>query len=342
MVRTFRDHPYLSSIKAIGTITLPQLALTGYYLYFAPDDDREEYLNIPQFQKDFFYCFKIGNYWVRIPKDFTLGYVFGSVPERFITWAYNNKKPEGKDLAEMAMTLFGSVSPINNPTDALPPLLRTLIETTANYSFFRGRHIYPEYMENLEPSLRTNKFDSETAKILGEKLNMSPAKIDYTISSLLGTSGKYLTDAGDLMINSVREFNGEKVPEKVKTNADAPFIRGFVLREPIGYQATSTNEFFENYKKVSQSYSTYNKYQKTDKEAARKYKEKHDTELRAYKKMNNTKKQISDLGKRMDKIYADKNMTSQEKQEALQPLAKRISDLAFDANVWYGEFKKEQ
>ena len=57
--------------------------------------------------------------------------------------------------------------------------------------------------------------------------------------------------------------------------------------------------------------------------------------------MNNTKKQISDLGKRMDKIYADKNMTSQEKQEALQPLAKRISDLAFDANVWYGEFKKE-
>lgn len=341
MVRTFRDHPYLSSIKAIGTITLPQLVLTGYYLYAAPDDDREEYLNIPQYQKDFFYCFKIGKNWIRIPKDFTLGYVFGSVPERFMVWAYQNRKPEGKELAEMAWTLFGSVSPINNPTDAFPPIFRTAVEDIANYSFFRGQHIYPEYMNNLEPSLRANKFNSETAKLLGEKLNMSPAKIDHTISSLLGTSGKYLTDAGDLMIDSVRKFNGEETNEKVKTAADAPFIRGFVLRDPIGYQAVSTNEFFENYKEVSEKHASYNKYKKTNREAAKKYKEKYNLELKAYKRMNNTKKQISDIGKQMDKIYSDKNLTNKEKQERLQPLAKRISDKAFDANVWYGEFTKE-
>lgn len=340
MVRTFRDHPYLSTMKAVGTITLPQLAVTGYYLYFAPDDDREEYLNIPQYQKDFFYCFKVGKNWVRIPKDFTLGYVFGSVPERFLTWAYQNKKPEGKDLAEMAMTLFGSVSPVNNPTDVLPPILRTAIEDIANYSFFRNQHIYPEYMNSLEPSLRANKFNSETSKILGEKLNISPAKIDHTIGSLLGTSGRYLTDAGDLIINSVREFNGEKTPEKVKTLADAPFLRGFVLRDPIGYQAVSTNEFFENYKTVSEKHATYNKYKKTDREKAREYKEEHSAELKAYKKMNDTKKRISEIGKQMDKIYSDKTMTSKEKQEKLQPLAKRISDMAFDANVWYGNYKE--
>jgi len=340
MVRTFRDHPYLSTIKAVGTITLPQLALTGYYLYFAPDDDREEYLNIPQYQKDFFYCFKVGKNWYRIAKDFTLGYIFGSVPERFLTWAYQNKKPEGKDLAEMAMTLFGSVSPVNNPTDALPPIFRTAIEDIANYSFFRNQHIYPEYMNSLEPSLRANKFNSETSKLLGEKLNISPAKIDHTISSLLGTSGRYLTDAGDLMINSVREFNGEKTPEKVKTLADAPFLRGFVLRDPVGYQAVSTNEFFENYKTVSEKHATYNKYKKTDREKAREYKEEHSAELKAYKKLNDTKKQISEIGKQMDKIYSDKTMTSKEKQERLQPLAKRISDMAFDANVWYGNTKE--
>lgn len=340
MVRTFRGHPYLSTMKAVGTITLPQLALTGYYLYFAPDDDREEYLNIPQYQKDFFYCFKVGKNWVRIPKDFTLGYMFGSVQERFLTWAYQNKKPEGKDLAEMAMTLFGSVSPVNNPTDALPPIFRTAIEDIANYSFFRNQHIYPEYMNSLEPSLRANKFNSETSKLLGEKLNISPAKIDHTINSLLGTSGRYLTDAGDLMINSVREFNGEETPEKVKTLADAPFLRGFVLRDPVGYQAVSTNEFFENYKTVSEKHATYNKYKKTDREKAREYKEEHSAELKAYKKMNDTKKRISEIGKQMDKIYSDKTMTSKEKQERLQPLAKRISDMAFDANVWYGNTKE--
>lgn len=354
MVRTFRDHPYLSSIKAIGSITLPQLVLTGYYLYFAPDDDREEYLNIPQYQKDFFYCFKIGKNWVRIPKDFTLGYLFGSVPERFLTWAYQNKKPEGKDLAKMAMTLFGSVSPVNNPTDALPPILRTAIEDIANYDFFRGQHIYPEYKNDLEVPLRENKFNSETSRVisntlynsplkeLSKSLNLSPAIIDHTISSLLGTSGKYLTDIGDLMINSVRKFNGEEVNEKVTTKADEPFIRGFVIRDPVGYQAVSTNEFFENYKTVSQAHATYNKYKKSgDREAAREYKAKHELELRAYKRMNNTKKEISNIGKQMDKIYSDKNLTNKEKQERLQPLAKRISDKAFETNIWYGEFIKE-
>lgn len=342
MVRTFRDHPYLSSIKAIATMTIPQIALTGYYLYAAPDDDREEYLNIPQYQKDFFYCFKIGYNWLRIPKDFTLGYLFGSVPERFITWAYQEKKPEGKELWDMTRTLFGSVSPINNPTDVLPPLLRALIEDVANYDFFRGQHIYPEYMNNLEPSMRANKFNSETSKWLGEKLNMSPAKIDHTISSLLGTSGKYLTDAGDLMINSVREFNGEEINKKVSTTADAPFIRGFVIRDPVGYQAVSTNEFFENYKTVSEKHASYNKLVKSgERDAAREYKTKHNAELRAYDKLNNTKKRIGDIGNQMDKIYSNKNMTNKEKQERLQPLAKMISDMAFDANVWYGEFTKE-
>ena len=341
MVRTFKEHPYLSAVKAIGSITLPQLALTGYYLYAAPDDDREEYLNIPQWQKDFFYCVKIGQNWYRIPKDFTLGYMFGSVPERFMTWAYQHKKPEGKDLAEMAWTLFGSASPINNPTDVAPPIIRTAIEDIANYSFFRNQRIYPEYLNDLEPSLRSNKFDSETARLLGKKLNISPAKIDHTINSLLGTSGKYLTDAGDLMINAVREFNGEETGERVKTLSDAPFIRGFVIRNPVGYQALSTNEFFENYKTVSQIHSTYNKYKKTDREKALEYREKHSAELRAYNRINSTRKQISEIGKQMDKIYSDKNLTNKEKQERLQPLAKRISDMAFETNVWYGEFIKE-
>ena len=56
--------------------------------------------------------------------------------------------------------------------------------------------------------------------------------------------------------------------------------------------------------------------------------------------MNDTKKRISEIGKQMDKIYSDKTMTSKEKQERLQPLAKRISDMAFDANVWYGNTKE--
>ena len=34
-----------------------------------------------------FWVFKLGDQWARLPKPFSLGYIFGSVPERFLTWA---------------------------------------------------------------------------------------------------------------------------------------------------------------------------------------------------------------------------------------------------------------
>ena len=344
LIRAFKANPKAVAMKAIGLMTIPQLALTGYYLYFAPDDDRKEYLNIPQYQKDFFYCFKVGDSWVRMPKDFTLGYIFASVPERLLTWLAENKKPEGKELAEMAMTLIGSASPVNikNPFELLPPVVKTALENAANWDFFRGRHIYPEYMNDLEPSQRANKYTSETAKALGEALNISPAKIDHTINSLLGSSGRYVTDAGDLMINSVREFNGEEINEQPSSLADAPFLRGFVLRDPVGYQAVSTNEFFENYKKVSTIDKTYKKLKNNNEvEKAIEYREKHEQEINAYRRMNNFNKKIKELGKRMDKVNSNSSLSKEEKKEILQPLAQQIADTAFEANVWYGEFIKE-
>lgn len=342
LIRAFKANPKVVAMKAIGTMTIPQLALAGYYLFAAPDDDRKEYLNIPQYQKDFFYCFKVGDNWIRIPKDFTLGYIFASVPERILTWLAENNKPEGKELAEMVMTLVGSASPVNNPVDMLPPILKTIIENTANWDFFRGRHIYPEYMNDLEPSQRANKYTSETAKALGEALNISPAKIDHTINSLLGSSGRYITDAGDLMINSVRQFNEEEINEKPSSLSDAPFLRGFVLRDPVGYQAVSTNEFFENYKKVSTIDKTYKKLKNNNEvEKAIEYREKHEQEINAYRRMNNFNKRIKELGKRMDKVNSNSSLSKEEKKEILQPLAQQMADTAFEANVWYGEFIKE-
>ena len=342
LIRAFKANPKLVAMKAIGTMTIPQLALAGYYLFAAPDDDRKEYLNIPQYQKDFFYCFKVGDSWVRIPKDFTLGYLFASVPERFMSWLAENNKPEGKEIAEMAMTLIGSASPVNNPVDMLPPILKTIIENTANWDFFRGRHIYPEYLNNVEPSQRANKYTSETARALGDALNISPAKIDHTINSLLGSSGKYLTDAGDLMINSVREFNGEEINELPSSLADAPFLRGFVLRDPVGYQAVSTNKFFENYKKLSTIDKTYKRYKNNNEvEKAIEYREKHGQEINAFKRMDRFSKQIKELNKRIDKISSNSSLSKEEKKEIIQPLAQQIADTAFKANVWYGEFIKE-
>lgn len=343
LIRAFKKHPYLMSAKAFATMTIPQIALTGYYLFAAPDDDREEYLNIPDYQKAFFYCFKVGDTWVRLPKEFTLGYVFASIPEKFMTWMYQNKKPEAKELFKIVSEVLGSAVPVSGPTDVLPPILRIAIENIANWDFFRNKHIYPEHLNDLAPSERYNKYTSETAKLLGEKLNMSPAKIEHAINAQLGTSGRYATDLGDLIINEVRKLQGEEVNENVSTMADKPFVRGFVLRDPIGYQALSTNQFFDNYKKVNEINKTYKKYLKDgDREKAIAYREKHENEFMAYNRYNSTYKRIKETSKTMDKIYSDVNLTSEEKKERLLPLQKRISDLSFDINQWYEELKRSK
>jgi len=338
LIRCFQNHPVLTSIKCLSAITLPSLAITGYYLYAAPDDDKQEYLEIPQWQKDMFWCFKLGDSWWRIPKPFEIGYIFGSIPERFMTWMYQKEMPEGKELFDMLGGFFNSVSPITDVGGFMPPILRVSVENIANYNFFTGRELYPKYLDSLEPAERKRKYTSETAQLLGQKLNVSPAKIENAISGLIGTSSRYLIDAGDFIINSVKEYNGEEINEKPSSLNDIPVIRSFVIREPQGYQTKSVNDFFDIYKELEQKSKTYKK--KTGEEK-REYYEKNKQQIRAYKRMKGQYDRMKDINKRIDKIYDNKNLSGDEKKDRIKPLAQRVSAIAFEANVWYRDFIKE-
>lgn len=338
LVRTFQKNPAIASIKCLSAITLPSILLTGYYLYAAPDDDRNEYLEIPQWQKDMYWCFKVGDNWWRVPKPFEIGYIFGSLPERFMNWAYSRELPEGKELFDIVGGLFNSTSPITDVGGFMPPLLRVAVENLSNYNFFTGKELYPKYLDDLEPAERKKKYTSETAQILGQKLNMSPAKIENAISGLLGTSGRYITDAGNLMINAVKEYNGEEINEKPSSLNDIPVVRSFVVREPQGYQTKSINDFFDTYKDLEQKSKTYKKKKGDER---REYYDKNGQKIKAFRKMDNYYERIQGLNKRINKIYDNKNLSGEEKTERIEPLARRVSATAFEANAWYKEYIKE-
>mgnify|MGYP003146615788 CR=1 FL=1 len=68
LVRRFVDNPKAATAIALSTITLPSILITGYYLYEADDDEREEYLNIPQWLKDTHWVYKTKDGWKRILK----------------------------------------------------------------------------------------------------------------------------------------------------------------------------------------------------------------------------------------------------------------------------------
>jgi hypothetical protein len=100
LIRAFKKNPKQVGTIAAMTITMPSVLLAGYYLYGAPDDERQEYLEHPQWIRDTHWIYKVGGKWMRAPKPFAPGYIFGTLPEKFMTWSHQNNNPVGKSIYE--------------------------------------------------------------------------------------------------------------------------------------------------------------------------------------------------------------------------------------------------
>lgn len=333
LVRTFKENPRATMMWGAATITMPSVLLTGYYLYGAPDEDRKEFLEIPQWQRDMFWVFKKGDTWVRYPKPFSLGYIYGSIPERFMQWMYAGDKPEGEAMwKDVAMGLGGAFSPVYDPSALLPPLVKVAVESATNYNFFTGRNIYPAWMEDLEPEQRKNKYTSETAVAVGEKLGISPAKIDNALRGTIAGSAQYVTGAGDFILNQVKKWNGEEVSEKPSSLSDTPVIRAFVVRDPAGSAAQSTTNFYKSLKESQQVHATFEKLEGNEKDV---YLQKNANLIQANPAMNNFSKQIKELNKQRDRIYEDVSVSGHDKAPMVKELDNQIVEIAREANKYF-------
>jgi hypothetical protein len=331
VLRTIATNPK-QALKVGMTMAMGQILLSGYYLYLAPDDDRQEYLEIPEYVKNVSYVFKVGDKWWKIPRPFAPGYIFEAIPEKFITWLATNEKPEGLKLFNFAKDLFTSASPITDPSDFIPVLPKIWIENTANYNFFTERQIYPDYLNQYSPKERYNKNTSETAKLLGEKLDMSPALIENAIRGQFGNAGKYALDVGDAMQDGIKKLLGEEVNERPKDISNVWGVRGFAVKDPIGNQSNSVNTFNKNFKELSETHNDYNKLQKESKQEAREFKEEHKEELRQYKSASESNKKIKELRKDINKILKDTKLSGEEKAEKIKTKEERMTEIARKAN----------
>lgn len=339
LVRAFKDNPALMTFRGITTITVPSVLLTGYYLYGAPEDERKEYLEQSQVLKDMAWTFKAGGEWRTIYKPFSLGYLFGTLPERFMLWAYKEDKPEAENLwRDYVMGLGGSISPIQDIGSLLTPVGRMAIESLTNYNFFTGRPIYSPYKEGLPPEERTNKYTSQTATQIGKTLGVSPALVENSIRNVFASSTPYVLKGGDALLNSVKKWNGEDVPEKPITDADRLLIRGVSARNPSGFNAISTQNFMNKFKDISQIHEAYTQKKGEEK---RMYREQHTEDLRLYNGVKNYDKRIREIKKHIDKIYDNKEMSSEEKVQSIRSYEDQILEAARQANKWLSEQNKD-
>jgi len=331
LVRTAKEDPVGFVAKGIASITIPSL------ITYILNRNDPEYKELPRWQKDLFWIFKVKDTFVRIPKPFAYGQFFGSLPERFFEYL-DTQDP--KAFEGLKQSLYDSLTPASgDPTGSLMATgIKPLIENATNWSFFRQRPIVPEGKERLLPKEQYAKYTSEIAKAIGNILNYSPAKLENLVQGWFGGTGRYALEAGDIGIKGFRKFIGQPMaPKRLTELADIPLIKGFVTRPALS-QSESVNQFYQNRDRITQSYSTIKKYSQEGRvNEATKLQLKY-PEYKFYSGVNRVSKMLSDLRDYQDFIIKS-NKPEQEKRVLLQKIDKQMVAVAQKANEVIGKPK---
>ena len=247
-----KEHSIRTILRLLASITLPSLLLYAHNR----EDPRWEY--IPQWQKDtswIFFLSDVPDNWdkisteeqmkhtqgwnptknaiIRVPKPFTWGLVFGSLPERFFDWSVDQDSTILKDWAK---NLRSVMSP-----GIIPQALVPIIEHTTNFNLFTKSPIVPRSKEAMPPELQYTEYTSEAAKWMGGLVNTPPAVIDNYIRGYTAGMGKYVTDVIDIAVD---KFGLIEARPPAKTLADVPLVRAFILRDPYGSSGAGVDEFY--------------------------------------------------------------------------------------------------
>lgn len=339
LIRTAKSHPKAFFINSMATIAFPSIAITGYYLYGAPDEDRKKWLEVPQYVRDNNWVFFLPGMDepITFPKPFTVGYM-GTAFEDFMIWLYKGEKPEARGIWDVLSGIMGSMAPVQTTGSLLSPLGQVSIEAMTNYNFFMGKPIYPQWMENLPPEERANKTTSKLGTAIGQKFGVSPAVVDNTIFGLTSTLGRQTVGAAETMIDQFKKWNGEEVNEGITVKKDIPIVGALVGRIPDGSRSRSYQQFADDFKKAQQAHNAYNN---KDGAERKEYREKHAFELESYDRLKNFSKQIKTVRKKINEIYENASLSSQRKTEAIVPLERRITEISREANKVTAEIKKK-
>jgi hypothetical protein len=248
--------------KVIGFLLATQ-TLPSVLLWMA-NRDSETYKNLPQYQKDNFHIIIVNEgqdneIVFRIPKLWELGYVFGTLPEKALTWMDSKDKKAvdeivkdaGVDLAKFGVGMIPQ-----------PEILRVPLELATNKSFFQDRPIIPRRLEGLLPELQQTPYTSEVSKLLGDVFRKipildqasSPLQIDYAIKAWTGGLGAYALEGIDYILkkaNVTEEYKKPLSDDFVKNLQTMPFIKSFVVRNPTA-GAEPLAKFWDKYKVIKQ------------------------------------------------------------------------------------------
>lgn len=362
-LRAFKEDPKGVGKKAAIYITAPSI-----YLWWANKDD-ERYKQEPRWKKDLFWIIptdnwkpvtdnselegvpdylvrqnKVGQFEInrgityRIPKPQELGIVFGSVPERILESWYSSDPKAFKGFGD---TMYELVTP-----SVIPDAITPVVEQVFNKSLFKGTKIIPSSMELVAPEYQYTEYSSETAKALGSMIKhipgqsqpgslASPLVLDNYIRSWAGPLGVYATQIADKALTVTRVANPPIKP--AWTVVDIPFVKSFVSRYP-SYEAQSLKDFYDQYKISTIAINTTNKLIKENHPDYESYVERNTANSLRLKEI---KDGIDNMSKVIQIVYADREMSANDKRQVIDGLYYGMIESAKSGNLISIDIEKE-
>lgn len=162
------------------------------------EETAKEYGNLPAFQRDMFFNFKLGNKWFVIPKPHEIS-LFGSAVDRLMSKFYGNKDA----FQKYGGTVSKSLIPVDESN--LLPIAPAATEAIINYDVWRDKAII--YDNSLDLAMRNTEEASRLGQMLQEVSGIDARKLDHFIQGQFGGFGKTAIQLSDIGREDGQKFS---------------------------------------------------------------------------------------------------------------------------------------
>lgn len=299
-----------------ATLTAPSIAL------WMVNKDNPEYWERPQWERNVFWLIpKAEGGFKRFPKPFEPGFIFASLPERMLDFAYQRDPERTKAaLGDMLSTTFGdALLPI--PT-GIAPFAEAFMSGEQGWDRFRNRPVVGYGENRLLPSAQYDESTSSVAMLLERLLpgEQSPKKLDHIMRGLTGTLGSRALDMVSEAARNAGIDSRAAPPDKPN-----PLTGRFTARTDI----VTDDEMFvrRRLQESERVYATVKKHMdRGEVEKAERLIDRNLDALVAIEEMREQKKLLDEAAEARREIRSSR-MASNEKREMLTLINRIVADV---------------
>jgi len=231
IARLFRDQPLLAAARVGAYVAAPTVGLYSWNKQFGNDNKVDPYI------KDNFWYINTGATRQVDGEDLPVILTIrkGETSQLFSNPVQSLLEYSSKDLNfQNRIANFTPLGMAGNLVSfAMPPLLKEPFEQYANFDTFRGGPIIPERLKNVAPGRQFTNGTTDTARLIGEKTGISPARLEHGIQGIY-PAAKQALEISDSILKPQPEVKRQDKGMFEKSRSFQPLIRtpsGFFSQE---------------------------------------------------------------------------------------------------------------